>query len=163
VQEASADKRFGARADYREYKQSVSNLIPFPPSLFRPLPLAVKRIFFFEWPMYSEGLKPLALVEHGGEKGAEKDGGRGGEGGPGDGKGEIEESRRIQLAAPQQASLEQLQEPFIARTLSPSAPPPSLIVSPPLSQSVYCPQQVQPVYVIHPKPQTRRTPNLFNL
>jgi hypothetical protein len=154
-QEASADKRYGARADYREYKESVSNLIPFPPSLFRPLPLAVKRIFFFEWPMYSEGLKPLAL-EQGGEEGEKKDGGRGGEGGPGDGEGEIEESRRVQLlklAAPQQASLEQLQEPFIVRTLPPShAPPPSLIVSPPLSQSVYFPQQVQPVYVIHPKP-----------
>jgi hypothetical protein len=36
-----------------------------------------------------------------------------------------------------------------------------LIVSPPLSQSVYCPQQVQPVYVIHPKPWTA-TPNLTN-
>ena len=102
--------------------------------------------------MCSEGLKPLVLVEQGGEEGGEKDGGRGGEGGPGDGKGEIEESRRVQLAAAPQAPLEQLQEPFIVRTLTPSAPPPSLIVSPPLSQSVYFPQQVQPVYVIHPKP-----------
>jgi hypothetical protein len=95
VQEASADKRYGARADYREYKQSVSNLIPFPPSLFRPLPLAVKRIFFFEWPIYSKGLKQLDLVEKGGEKdGGQKEGGRRGEGGPGDGAGEIEDNTK---------------------------------------------------------------------
>ena len=95
MQEASADKRYGARADYREYKQSVSNLIPFPPSLFRPLPLAVKRIFFFEWPMYSEGLKQVALVEKGGEEdGGQKEGGRRGEGGPGDGAGEIKDNTK---------------------------------------------------------------------
>jgi hypothetical protein len=94
-QEASADKRYGARADYREYKESVSNLIPFPPSLFRPLPLAVKRIFFFEWPIYSQGLKQLALVEKGGEEdGGQKEGGRRGEGGPGDGAGEIKDNTK---------------------------------------------------------------------
>jgi hypothetical protein len=101
--------------------------------------------------MYSEGLKPLALVEQGGEERGEKDGGRG-VGVPGDGEDEIEENRRVHLTTPPEPSLEQLQDPFIVRTLPPSVPPSSLIVSPPRSQIVHLPQQVQPVYVIHPKP-----------
>jgi hypothetical protein len=54
--EDSSDKRYGASPEYREYKKSVSNLIPFPPFLFRRLPQAVKCALFFEWPMYSRVL-----------------------------------------------------------------------------------------------------------
>mmetsp|Transcript_42371 Transcript_42371/g.133508 ORF Transcript_42371/g.133508 Transcript_42371/m.133508 type:complete len:104 (+) Transcript_42371:85-396(+) len=61
--EESSDKRYGHREDYREYKKSVSNLIPFPPSIFRGIPQAIKVIFFFEWPIYSKQLNDGKLQE----------------------------------------------------------------------------------------------------
>jgi steroid 5-alpha reductase family enzyme len=80
--EDSSDKRYGALLEYREYKQSVSNLIPFPPSLFRRLPLLVKQVFFFEWPMYSRNLHGDAAalptgVSHEGSGQAREHGGPG--------------------------------------------------------------------------------------
>eukprot|EP00184_Porphyridium_aerugineum_P008483 CAMPEP_0184692736 /NCGR_PEP_ID=MMETSP0313-20130426/1081_1 /TAXON_ID=2792 /ORGANISM="Porphyridium aerugineum, Strain SAG 1380-2" /LENGTH=340 /DNA_ID=CAMNT_0027150585 /DNA_START=135 /DNA_END=1157 /DNA_ORIENTATION=- len=50
--EQASNKRYGAMEDYQMYKMQTSNIIPFPPSLFRKIPLPIKRIFFFEWPIY---------------------------------------------------------------------------------------------------------------
>jgi len=70
--EDSSDKRYGTLPEYLEYKKSVSNLIPFPPSLFRILPPAIKFLFFFEWPMYSRELLKLQQgASEGGEGGVE--------------------------------------------------------------------------------------------
>jgi hypothetical protein len=41
-----------AKAAFLEYRQRTSILIPLPPALYAALPLIVKRIALFEWPMY---------------------------------------------------------------------------------------------------------------
>lgn len=51
--EDSADKRYGSQPAYREFKASVSPLIPLPPSFYKSLPHGVKKLFFFEFDMYS--------------------------------------------------------------------------------------------------------------
>lgn len=51
--EKSADKKFGGRSDYEEYKNSTSPLFPLPPSLYSSLPSFVKLFFFLELPFYS--------------------------------------------------------------------------------------------------------------
>jgi len=76
--EDSADKRYGARPDYRRFKDSVSPLVPFPPFLYRSVPLPFKRLLFFEFVMYSRclnegGTKERLAVE------AERDSGFEGE------------------------------------------------------------------------------------
>ena len=53
--EKSSAKRYGHLPEYKEYLAKTSNLIPFPPALFKPLPDAVKTVLFFEWPMYAGG------------------------------------------------------------------------------------------------------------
>lgn len=43
---------FEAYHDYLKYRKETSPLIPLPNVLYRNLPLVVKRIFFFDFPMY---------------------------------------------------------------------------------------------------------------
>eukprot|EP00611_Tribonema_gayanum_P018773 TRINITY_DN3198_c0_g2_i1.p1 TRINITY_DN3198_c0_g2~~TRINITY_DN3198_c0_g2_i1.p1 ORF type:complete len:324 (-),score=86.39 TRINITY_DN3198_c0_g2_i1:432-1403(-) len=50
--EEKADKKNGARQDYREYKIRTSVLIPVPPGIYGKLPVMVKQVLFFEWPLY---------------------------------------------------------------------------------------------------------------
>eukprot|EP00271_Cylindrocystis_brebissonii_P016203 TRINITY_DN394_c1_g1_i1.p1 TRINITY_DN394_c1_g1~~TRINITY_DN394_c1_g1_i1.p1 ORF type:complete len:297 (-),score=51.55 TRINITY_DN394_c1_g1_i1:681-1571(-) len=52
--EASADKKYGEMEEYKSYKLRTSPLIPLPPVLFGALPVAVKTLFFFEWPLYNK-------------------------------------------------------------------------------------------------------------
>ncbi|KAJ7545995.1 hypothetical protein O6H91_08G019500 [Diphasiastrum complanatum] len=59
--EASADKRYGSNREYQEYKNKTSPLIPLPPAVYGRLPRLVKKVFFFEFPLYS---KKLADEEH---------------------------------------------------------------------------------------------------
>lgn len=56
--EDSADKRYGARADYLEYKRVTSPLVPLPPSIYAALPGVVKGAVLCEWAMYSRSLPP---------------------------------------------------------------------------------------------------------
>lgn len=51
--EQSADKKYGARADYREYKHRVSPLIPLPQGLYAALPQLLKVSLFCEFPLYN--------------------------------------------------------------------------------------------------------------
>mmetsp|Transcript_1197 Transcript_1197/g.2645 ORF Transcript_1197/g.2645 Transcript_1197/m.2645 type:complete len:316 (-) Transcript_1197:360-1307(-) len=54
--EGDSQKRFLKTAESRDkflaYRQQTSPLIPLPPPLYRPLPLCLKRVLFFEWKMY---------------------------------------------------------------------------------------------------------------
>jgi steroid 5-alpha reductase family enzyme len=50
------DERFGLQPLYLDYKSSTSPLVCLPPSLYRRLPMAVKRTLLFEFPMYSRKL-----------------------------------------------------------------------------------------------------------
>lgn len=54
--EESADKRFGSNAGYRRYKNQTSPLVPLPPSIYGILPGWFKRVFLFEFPLYSKKL-----------------------------------------------------------------------------------------------------------
>jgi steroid 5-alpha reductase family enzyme len=51
------DERYGTASVYLEYKKSTSPLIPFPKTLYRPLPNLFKCLFCCEFPMYSRVLK----------------------------------------------------------------------------------------------------------
>lgn len=51
--EQSADKKYGARADYREYKKRVSPLIPLPQWVYSGLPQCTKISLFCEFPLYN--------------------------------------------------------------------------------------------------------------
>ncbi|DAZ95683.1 TPA: hypothetical protein N0F65_002993 [Lagenidium giganteum] len=53
------DTRFGAQPFYLEYKKSTSPVIPFPPSIYRELPMVIKQWLFFELPMYSVRLRSI--------------------------------------------------------------------------------------------------------
>lgn len=53
------DERFGLQPLYLDYKLSTSPLICLPPSLYRRLPMGVKRTLLFEYPMYSRKLREL--------------------------------------------------------------------------------------------------------
>ena len=54
--EASSNRRYGLREDYRVYRERTSPLIPLPPALYALLPLWLKRAALFEWPLYETGL-----------------------------------------------------------------------------------------------------------
>uniref|UniRef100_A0A803NED4 Steroid 5-alpha reductase C-terminal domain-containing protein n=1 Tax=Chenopodium quinoa TaxID=63459 RepID=A0A803NED4_CHEQI len=54
--EASADKKFGSVDEYRQYKRVTSPLVPLPPAVYGNLPLWFKKIFLFEFPIYSKSL-----------------------------------------------------------------------------------------------------------
>uniref|UniRef100_A0A803LQ10 Steroid 5-alpha reductase C-terminal domain-containing protein n=1 Tax=Chenopodium quinoa TaxID=63459 RepID=A0A803LQ10_CHEQI len=54
--EASADKKFGSVEEYRQYKKVTSPLVPLPPAVYGNLPLWFKKIFLFEFPIYSKSL-----------------------------------------------------------------------------------------------------------
>ncbi|CAO2823867.1 unnamed protein product [Amaranthus hypochondriacus] len=54
--EESADKKYGNVDEYRLYKKVTSPLIPLPPEVYGNLPLWFKKIFLFEFPLYSRNL-----------------------------------------------------------------------------------------------------------
>ncbi|CAI5489488.1 unnamed protein product [Closterium sp. Naga37s-1] len=54
--EESANKKFGQRADYLQYRANTSPLIPLPPGLYAMLPHFIKFAFFLELPIYAEHL-----------------------------------------------------------------------------------------------------------
>ncbi|XP_039127854.1 uncharacterized protein LOC120263941 isoform X2 [Dioscorea cayenensis subsp. rotundata] len=54
--EESADKRYGGIEEYRLYKNTTSPLVPLPPAIYEGLPLWFKRVFLFEFPLYSRNL-----------------------------------------------------------------------------------------------------------
>jgi hypothetical protein len=51
--EEAADKRYGNRDDYREYKRRTSPLIPIPPIFFGCCANALKCFLCCEFPMYN--------------------------------------------------------------------------------------------------------------
>ncbi|WOG92267.1 hypothetical protein DCAR_0311530 [Daucus carota subsp. sativus] len=54
--EVSADKKFGNVDAYRMYKETTSPLIPLPPVVYGKLPSWIKKVFLFEFPLYSKTL-----------------------------------------------------------------------------------------------------------
>ncbi|KAK1384149.1 FKBP-type peptidyl-prolyl cis-trans isomerase 5 [Heracleum sosnowskyi] len=54
--EVSADKKFGNVAAYRMYKETTSPLIPLPPAAYGKVPSWFKKVFLFEFPLYSKTL-----------------------------------------------------------------------------------------------------------
>ncbi|XP_057544257.1 uncharacterized protein LOC130823600 isoform X3 [Amaranthus tricolor] len=54
--EESADKKYGNVDEYKLYKKVTSPLIPLPPEVYGNLPLWFKKIFLFEFPLYSRNL-----------------------------------------------------------------------------------------------------------
>ncbi|PON49797.1 3-oxo-5-alpha-steroid 4-dehydrogenase, C-terminal [Trema orientale] len=62
--EVSSDKKFGNVAGYRIYKKTTSPLIPLPPQVYGNLPLWFKRIFLFEFPLYSRNFPQEELNWH---------------------------------------------------------------------------------------------------
>lgn len=60
--EESADKKYGNVDDYRLYKKVTSPLIPLPPSVYGNLPLWFKKVFLFEFPLYSKNLSQQSFV-----------------------------------------------------------------------------------------------------
>ncbi|CAI5471107.1 unnamed protein product [Closterium sp. Yama58-4] len=63
--EESANKKFGQRADYLQYRANTSPLIPLPPGLYAMLPHFIKFAFFLELPIYAEHLSTArnALIQ----------------------------------------------------------------------------------------------------
>jgi len=57
--EDTADKKYGTREDYRQYKNEVSCMVPMPRALYRNLPSIIKTIFLFEYPLYSRELNKI--------------------------------------------------------------------------------------------------------
>ncbi|ODM92869.1 hypothetical protein Ocin01_13810 [Orchesella cincta] len=51
--EKTADKKFGTRKDYQEYKRRVSPLVLLPPALYSSLPDCLKTSLFCEFPFYN--------------------------------------------------------------------------------------------------------------
>lgn len=51
--EESADKRYWHDAAYQAYKKRTSPLIPLPPPLYNVIPPIIKRVFLFEFKMYT--------------------------------------------------------------------------------------------------------------
>ena len=54
--EDSADKRYGTRQDYLEYKRLTSPIVPLPPSVYTSCPGFVTGSVLCEWAMYSRSL-----------------------------------------------------------------------------------------------------------
>ncbi|KAJ8903617.1 hypothetical protein NDN08_004719 [Rhodosorus marinus] len=52
--EESANKKYGSKPEYWKYKKETSNVIPFPNGLFAKIPDVIKKIFFFEFPVYNK-------------------------------------------------------------------------------------------------------------
>lgn len=63
ILEKSADRKYGDREDYLEYKRRTSVLIPVPPSIYRRIPQVVKKTVLLEFDMYRQNpnQKPLVL------------------------------------------------------------------------------------------------------
>lgn len=51
--EARSDERFGADPLYWQYKATTSPVVCLPPAVYGSLPMWVKRVLLFEWPLYS--------------------------------------------------------------------------------------------------------------
>lgn len=51
--EKSADEKYGTDSNYKEYKRSVSPLIPLPPALYRAIPSCLKVSLFCDFPFYT--------------------------------------------------------------------------------------------------------------
>lgn len=56
---------------FEKYVRETSVLIPLPPSLYRGIPLLVKQVLLFEWPIYArdasgklKGLEPAPARPH---------------------------------------------------------------------------------------------------
>jgi len=47
---------------FEEYRKQTSPLIPFPPSLYGGMPLVLKRVFFFEWPLWEVSPKEMPVA-----------------------------------------------------------------------------------------------------
>eukprot|EP00475_Leptophrys_vorax_P043726 TRINITY_DN8510_c0_g1_i1.p1 TRINITY_DN8510_c0_g1~~TRINITY_DN8510_c0_g1_i1.p1 ORF type:complete len:388 (+),score=-6.94 TRINITY_DN8510_c0_g1_i1:176-1165(+) len=56
ILEASANRKFGHRADSRQYRAQTSPLVPLPPRLYALLPPFIKFAFLLELPMYADQL-----------------------------------------------------------------------------------------------------------
>lgn len=52
--EQSADKKHGGKEDYWEYKNRTSVLYTIPPALYAPIPTALKRTIFLDFPLYND-------------------------------------------------------------------------------------------------------------
>lgn len=63
VLEASADRRFGQRGDYLEYKKGTSVLIPVPPGVYKGLPDGVKKCLLLDFDMYNHVEEKARLVQ----------------------------------------------------------------------------------------------------
>ncbi|CAG8774872.1 12443_t:CDS:2, partial [Funneliformis caledonium] len=56
--------------DYSKYLERTSVLIPFPPSLYKPLPRIIKSTLFLEFPLY----RYVPDLENGDQSGLTRDG-----------------------------------------------------------------------------------------
>lgn len=56
ILEASADKKYGGRQDYLQYKRRTSVLIPLPPAVYAPLPQWIKTWVLLDLPLYNAAL-----------------------------------------------------------------------------------------------------------
>mmetsp|Transcript_52113 Transcript_52113/g.127237 ORF Transcript_52113/g.127237 Transcript_52113/m.127237 type:complete len:304 (+) Transcript_52113:181-1092(+) len=54
ILEASADKRYGDKEDYKKYKAETSVLIPVPPSVYASIPRSIKTTLLCDWPIYNK-------------------------------------------------------------------------------------------------------------
>ncbi|XP_017237457.1 uncharacterized protein LOC108210606 isoform X3 [Daucus carota subsp. sativus] len=66
--EVSADKKFGNVDAYRMYKETTSPLIPLPPVVYGKLPSWIKKVFLFEFPLYSKTLPQDQTAEEVGKE-----------------------------------------------------------------------------------------------
>eukprot|EP00188_Purpureofilum_apyrenoidigerum_P003928 Plantae.Rhodophyta-Purpureofilum_apyrenoidigerum.ctg4260.p1 GENE.Plantae.Rhodophyta-Purpureofilum_apyrenoidigerum.ctg4260~~Plantae.Rhodophyta-Purpureofilum_apyrenoidigerum.ctg4260.p1 ORF type:complete len:314 (+),score=61.13 Plantae.Rhodophyta-Purpureofilum_apyrenoidigerum.ctg4260:45-944(+) len=65
IAEDRYNSKFGSDTDYLKYKYETSNLIPMLPSIYKKIPSIVKKVFFFEYPMYFKGIKEQESGERG--------------------------------------------------------------------------------------------------
>ena len=74
ISERDSRKRYlqpGDPKGFEKYVRETSVLIPLPPSLYRGIPLLVKQVLLFEWPIYArdasgklKGLEPEPARPH---------------------------------------------------------------------------------------------------
>jgi hypothetical protein len=55
--EINNNKRFNNQVDYRQYRKQTSIIWPIPSAVYLRLPKWIKRMVFFEWDIYNEGLR----------------------------------------------------------------------------------------------------------
>ncbi|XP_017237454.1 uncharacterized protein LOC108210606 isoform X1 [Daucus carota subsp. sativus] len=72
--EVSADKKFGNVDAYRMYKETTSPLIPLPPVVYGKLPSWIKKVFLFEFPLYSKTLPQGELSWYRSNSGGSREG-----------------------------------------------------------------------------------------